>query len=39
MNPAAIDSFALAIIAGRGPPAFAGAAGRKEDVDPREKLH
>lgn len=32
MNPAAFDAFALAIIAGNGPPAFAGVVGHEPDV-------
>jgi len=33
MNPAALDAFALAIIAGNAPPAFAGVAGHEPDVE------
>ncbi|MBI1840549.1 MAG: FAD-binding oxidoreductase [Verrucomicrobia bacterium] len=33
MNPAALDAFALAIIAGGGPPAFPGAPGDKPDLE------
>jgi FAD/FMN-containing dehydrogenase len=32
MNPAVLDAFALFIIAGGGPPAFAGIAGREPDL-------
>jgi FAD/FMN-containing dehydrogenase len=33
MNPAVLDAFALAIIAGGGPPAFPGVAGHEPDVE------
>jgi FAD/FMN-containing dehydrogenase len=32
MNPAVLDAFALAIIAGEGPPAFPGIPGREPDL-------
>jgi hypothetical protein len=32
MNPAVLDAFALAIVAGEGPPAFAGIPGHEPDV-------
>jgi FAD/FMN-containing dehydrogenase len=32
MNPAVLDAFALAIVAGEGPPAFAGISGHEPDV-------
>jgi FAD/FMN-containing dehydrogenase len=32
MNPAVLDAFALAIIAGEGPPAFPGLPGREPDL-------
>lgn len=32
MNPAVLDAFALAIIAGEGPPAFPGIAGHEPDI-------
>jgi FAD/FMN-containing dehydrogenase len=32
MNPAVLEAFALAIVAGEGPPAFAGIAGHEPDV-------
>jgi FAD/FMN-containing dehydrogenase len=32
MNPAVLDAFALAIVAGEGPPAFAGIQGHEPDV-------
>jgi FAD/FMN-containing dehydrogenase len=32
MNPAVIDAFALAIIAGSGPPAYPGIPGHQPDV-------
>ena len=32
MNPAVLDAFALFIIAGGGPPAFAGIAGHEPDI-------
>jgi hypothetical protein len=32
MNPAVLDAFALAIIAGEGPPAFPGIAGHQPDI-------
>jgi len=32
MNPAVLDAFALAIVAGEGPPAFAGIPGREPDA-------
>jgi FAD/FMN-containing dehydrogenase len=32
MNPVVLDAFALAIIAGEGPPAFAGVAGHEPDL-------
>jgi FAD/FMN-containing dehydrogenase len=33
MNPAVLDAFALAIVAGGGPPAFVGLRGREPDLD------
>jgi hypothetical protein len=33
MNPAVLDAFALAIIAGEGPPAFPGVRGHEPDLD------
>ncbi|KQR78517.1 hypothetical protein ASG35_08800 [Burkholderia sp. Leaf177] len=32
MNPAVLDAFALAIIAGEGPPAFPGITGHEPDI-------
>jgi hypothetical protein len=32
MNPAVLDAFALAIVAGEGPPGFPGIAGKEPDV-------
>jgi hypothetical protein len=32
MNPAVLDAFALAIVAGEGPPAFAGIPGHEPDL-------
>jgi FAD/FMN-containing dehydrogenase len=32
MNPAVLEAFALAIVAGEGPPAFAGIPGREPDA-------
>ena len=32
MNPAVLDAFALAIIAGEGPPAFSGLPGHEPDM-------
>jgi hypothetical protein len=32
MNPAVVDAFALAIIAGEGPPAFPGIRGHEPDL-------
>ncbi|HJR53541.1 MAG TPA: FAD-binding oxidoreductase [Gemmatimonadota bacterium] len=32
MNPAVLDAFALAIVAGEGPPAFAGIGGHEPDL-------